>query len=147
MKKLITLLLVLLVVFYSCGEKLIDKPENLIPKDEMVLILKDMAILNAAKSTNMGILKDHEIEPTAYIFEKYKIDSIQFVESDRYYASLPVEYESIYTQVESLLDEQKTLMEEKKKIKDSLELVEKKNNLPKNDSLKSSSNLKKDTRQ
>lgn len=147
MKKFVSLVSLLSVVFYSCGEKLMEKPENLIPKDQMVLILKDMAILNAAKITNMGVLKDHDIEPTAYIFEKYRIDSAQFVESDRYYASLPVEYESIYTKVESLLDEQKTLMEEKKKIKDSLERVGKKNNLPKNDSLKSSPNLKKDTLQ
>lgn len=110
----------------SCGEKLMEKPENLIPRDQLVLILKDMAIANAAKGVNIGILKDHDIEPTSYVFEKYGIDSTQFVESDRYYASLPVEYEAIFEEVEALLDAQKTHLEEQKKIQDSLRLLESK---------------------
>lgn len=128
MKKYIgTILLVLLCI--SCAEKLIEKPDNLIPKDKMVMILKDMAIVNAAKGTNLGKLKDNGIEPTTFIFEKYEIDSAQFVNSDRYYASLPLEYESLYKQVEVNLEQQREEVMAAKKVNDSLNLLK---NSPKN---------------
>ncbi|MFS4468684.1 DUF4296 domain-containing protein [Maribacter sp. 2210JD10-5] len=111
----------LLLFLLACGEKLIDTPENLIPKDEMVLILKDMAILNAAKGINLGKLKEYGIDPTNHVFEKYGIDSAQFVESDRYYASLPEDYEALYIEVETLLEKEKEILDEAKKLVDSLE--------------------------
>jgi hypothetical protein len=120
-----TFFLLLFVLLFSCAEKLMDKPENLIAKDKMILIFNDLAILNAAKSTNMAILRKHEIEPTSYIFEKYDIDSLQFVESDRYYASIPEEHESIYRAVEAKLTIEKDRQAEIKKVKDSLETLEK----------------------
>lgn len=125
MKKYI-ILLVSVIFTISCGEKLIEEPENLIPRKDMVLILKDMAIVNAAKGINMGILKDNGIDPTSYILNKYEIDSAQFVDSDRYYASLPLQYEGIYKEVEGLLDEEKIRLEELKKINDSLKLQKRK---------------------
>lgn len=128
MKKYIGTILLLLICI-SCAEKLIEKPDNLIPKDKMVMILKDMAIVNAAKGTNLGKLKDNGIEPTTFIFEKYEIDSAQFVDSDRYYASLPLEYESLYKQVEAGLEQQREEVEAAKKVKDSLNLLK---NSPKN---------------
>ncbi len=97
-----------------------EKPANLIPKEKMVLILNDLAIVNAAKVTNAQILRKHDIEPTNYIFTKYGIDSIQFVESDRYYASIPEEHEDIYTAVEAKLEAEKERIAQAKKIKDSL---------------------------
>ena len=124
MKKF-TIILSGLLLLHSCAEKLIEKPENLIPRDEMVQILKEMTILNAAKGISLGILKDNGIEPTTFVFQKYDIDSLQFVESDRYYASLPQEYEAIYKEVERLLEAQKERAEEIKKINDSLKLLEK----------------------
>lgn len=124
MKKNI-IILVGLMVFFSCAQKLIEKPENLISKDKMVNIVKEMTVINAAKSTNSGILKEYSIDPTSYVFKKYDVDSTQFVESDRYYASLPQEYEAIYMEVESLLEKEKEQMEEAKKINDSLNLLKK----------------------
>jgi len=101
-----------------------EKPENLIPKEKMVLILNDLAIVNAAKVTNAQILRKHDVEPTAYIFAKYGIDSIQFVESDRYYASIPEEHEEIYTVVEAKLEADKERIAAAKKLKDSLKALE-----------------------
>ncbi len=119
------IILIGLMVFFSCAQKLLEKPDNLIPKDKMVSILKDMTVINAAKSTNSGILKEYGIDPTNYVFKKYDIDSTQFVESDRYYASLPQEYESIYREVESLLEKEQERMEEAKYTSDSLNLSKK----------------------
>lgn len=90
----------------------------------MVEVLKDLAIVNAAKTTNATILRDNNIEPMRHIFEKHGIDSTDFVESDRYYASLPVQYESIYKEVESKLEKEQEILKKAKEVKDSLNLLE-----------------------
>ena len=123
------------MVLISCVENLIEKPDNLIPRDKMVTILEEMAILNAGRTTNMLILKENGIEPTEYLFEKYGIDSISFVESDRYYASLPLEYVSMYEEIEASLIEKKEILDETKKINDSLKVLERQALRRKNDSL------------
>ena len=124
MKYSLSFILVMLLLF-SCAEELIQKPENLIPQDKMVLIFKEMAIVNAAKGTNIGKLKDNGIEPTSYIFEKFEIDSAQFVDSDRYYASKPLLYETMYKDVEAKLENQRIQLEAMKKEKDSISLLKK----------------------
>ncbi len=111
---------VLFMLLFSCVEKLVEKPDNLIPKEKMVNILNDMAILNAAKSTDITILRNHGIEAMEYIYSKYEIDSVQFVESDFYYASLPQEYEAIYIEVEAKIEKEKERIEEVKKVNDSV---------------------------
>jgi hypothetical protein len=122
-----SIILFFLPLIFSCAQKLIEKPQNLIPEDKMVSILKEMTVVNAARSTNLYILKENGVEPTAYVFKKYDVDSIQFVESDRYYASLPSVYESIYVKVEALLEKEKEQVERIVKIKDSLNLKKTKN--------------------
>lgn len=102
------------------------KPENLIPKEKMVQILSDLAMVNAAKVVNPQILRNHDINPTDYIFTKYSIDSIQFVESDRYYASIPDEHEAIYIEVEAILEVEKERAVAIKRVKDSLKTIDKK---------------------
>lgn len=120
------LILLCFVFLYSCAQKLIDEPDNLITKKKITNILYDLAILNAAKSTNSKILKDNGIEPMEFLFSKYEIDSIQFVESNRYYASLPEVYENIYTTVNEKLKSESKRMEDVKKTIDSLKTIERK---------------------
>lgn len=117
-------LLLLIVCFLSCNENLLEKPDNLIPEDKMVEVLKDLALVNAAKSTNIAVLQDNDIEPMAYVFGKHDIDSLQFVESDRYYASMPPDYERIYQKVESRLEKEIKVLEEDKNVNDSLRKIE-----------------------
>lgn len=107
----------------SCAEELIKKPEELISEDQMVEILKEMALLNAAKGTNVMKLEENGIDPTTFIFDKFKIDSAQFVDNDRYYASLPLVYERIYKRVESKLGHLEEEIQAQKKINDSLHLL------------------------
>jgi len=118
-------ILTILVCLTSCSEKLLEKPENLIARDKMVEVLKDLAKVNAAKTTNAAILRDNDIDPMAYIFVKHSIDSMQFVESDKYYASLPVEYGRIYKDVESILEKEQAILNETKAAEDSLRLQKK----------------------
>lgn len=115
---------ILIISLLSCNNNLLEKPDNLVPEDKMVEVLKDLAIVNAAKSTNITVLQDNDIEPMAYIFEKHGIDSLQFVKSDRYYASLPPEYERIYKKVESKLEKETKVIEKAKEVRDSLRRIE-----------------------
>ena len=124
------ILLTALVILVSCGEKVIEKPNNLIPKEKMVDMLYDIALINAAKGTNPNILEEYDIEPTSYLFKKHGVDSLQFVSSDLYYASIPVEYEEIYEKVSSRLEHDKKAIEEERKRKsDSTRNLSKKKNL------------------
>jgi hypothetical protein len=122
MRKLV--FIYLMFVLASCAEKLMEKPENLIPEAKMVEILNDLAIVNAAKVTNIQVLRDNDIEPMQYIFVKHGIDSLQFVESDRYYASIPELHEEIYIEVEEKLEVEKEQLTAEKKIRDSLKVME-----------------------
>jgi hypothetical protein len=105
----------------ACAEEAIDKPKNLIPKERMADILYELAIINSANSTNPATLQDQGIRAMPYIYEKYGIDSAQFMNSDIYYASRPMDYESIYKVVEGRLKVQKdSLEDERRKLSDSI---------------------------
>ncbi|MGI9551248.1 MAG: DUF4296 domain-containing protein [Aurantibacter sp.] len=123
MKRLLLFSIAVLVI--SCAEKLIQEPDNLIPAEKMVAILNDLAILNTARTTSMGKLEDNGVESMKFIFKKYGIDSAQFVRSDRYYASRPIEYESIYSKVEAMLEAENKRLKEIKQLTDSLKQLEK----------------------
>lgn len=115
MKKVI--LFIICVGLISCGEKVVKEPEQLISKEKMADILYDLAILTAAKNTSSEILVKNKIETMEYLYAKYSIDSVQFVENNLYYASMPSEYVAIYTVVDSRLDSVQKIMEEARKIK------------------------------
>jgi len=90
----------------------------------MIDILNDVAILNAAQTTNGSKLEANGIESMKFIFKKHNIDSAQFVLSDRYYASRPVEYESIYSKVAQRLELEGKRLKDAKLLKDSLKQLE-----------------------
>ncbi|MDX1768376.1 MAG: DUF4296 domain-containing protein [Arenibacter troitsensis] len=115
------IVVIFLGLLFSCNEKVVVKPENLIPEDKMATILYDISLLNAGKIINESILNEYDIEPMGYIYTKYGIDSIQFVKSDTYYASMPTVYEAIYTKVKDRLEKDEKFFEvERKQKQDSL---------------------------
>jgi len=104
-------LLITFIILFSCGEEVIDMPVNLISKEKMIDILYDMAIINAAKTNAPQVMEDRNFVPMQYIYNKYEIDSIQFVSSDLYYASKPLEYEDIYEKLEERIKKEKERFE------------------------------------
>lgn len=102
-------------LLFSCNEQLVEKPKNLIPQQKMEAILYDISVLNAGRSINESILTEHDLDPMGYIYNKYKIDSLQLVQSDTYYASLPIVYEAIYIQVKERLEQEQELLETARK--------------------------------
>jgi len=115
MKRLLIIFLVLVSV--SCVEKVIEKPKNLISKEKMVDILYDIAVFEAAKSTNKVIIESNDLEIMKLVYTNYETDSISFVESDLYYASMPLEYQSIYEAVEARLETNRLALEQERKRK------------------------------
>ncbi|WP_461532525.1 DUF4296 domain-containing protein [Sinomicrobium sp.] len=105
------LFLTVFVVVSSCKESAVDKPDNLIPEDQMKDIFFDLALLNAARTVDPATLRKNHIVSEEYIYHKHAIDSIQFVESNLYYASMPNRYDSMYKEVEERL---KRMEEEEK---------------------------------
>ena len=114
---------IIISLLVSCAEKLIKEPDNLIDEGKMENILYDLAIMNAANNVNKEILKKNNIKVMDYLYAKYKIDSLQFVQNNEYYAAIPLKYEKIYKNVEARLTTMKENFALIQKQKDSLKRV------------------------
>ncbi len=113
--------MVFILLVVACNEKVIEKPENLIPREKMIDIYFDLSLINAGKAIDPDALENSGIEPMSYIFKKYAVDSAQFVSSDLYYAAIPVEYEAIYKTLETRLEEHRMgIVEERERVSDSV---------------------------
>lgn len=107
MKKIIAFLAIV-AVLVSCKDEVLKKPNRLIEKDEMINIMYDLSLLEAIKYQNPTSLDTFKINPKKYIYQKYKIDSLQFSKSNTYYASNYEEYAKIIDQVNDRLTKNKT---------------------------------------
>ena len=106
MKKII-ILLEILFVFVSCKDEVVKKPNRLIEKETMVNIMYDLSVLDAIKYQNPASLDTFKIDPTRYIYKKYKIDSLQFAQSNVYYASNYKDYSDVIDQINARLTKNK----------------------------------------
>jgi hypothetical protein len=121
--------LAILILFLSCKEEVVEKPDRLIEKNKMVDIMYDLAILEGMKYQNITSLVDYNVNSSQYIYKKYKIDSLQFVQSNVYYASNYEKYKDFFDEIVKRIDDQKAvvdslvLIDVKKKVKlDSIKL-------------------------
>lgn len=123
-----------LVLLSSCQNiQEVPKPENLIPEAKMTNILEDLAKIEAAINLNTRDFEKRGINPTAYIFEKYKIDSVQFAQSNAYYMQNFEISKRMYQEVRSRLKQQKQALDSLIHLKDSIQNTKKK--MGKKDSL------------
>jgi hypothetical protein len=107
MKKII-ILLAIVIVFISCKDEVIKKPNRLIEKETMVNIMYDLSVLDGIKYQNPSSLDSFKINPKKYIYNKYKIDSVQFAQSNIYYASNYEEYAGIIDEINNRLTKKKS---------------------------------------
>jgi len=128
MKKFITISVVVFLCF-GCEPKIKpDKPDNLISKEKMTNVLYDMFIASSAKGTSRTKFEKLGLDPETYILKKYSIDSIQFAQSNNYYAHDLEAYKAIIEKVKTKLSVEKEKYaaidkeeaEENKRKKDSL---------------------------
>jgi hypothetical protein len=102
---------VLLSLILSCKEEVIKKPENLIEKEVMVDILYDLSLLEAINFQTSKSLEKYKLTPSEYIYQKYKIDSLQFAQNNMYYAADYKAYKKMNEQINTRLDKNKILIE------------------------------------
>ncbi|GLB48495.1 DUF4296 domain-containing protein [Neptunitalea lumnitzerae] len=124
MKKILLLLVCCGIGFVSCKQNLVDEPDDLIPANTMEKIIYDLSMLNALKAVESDVLEKNNIDAQQYLFEKYKIDSLQFANSSVYYASKnPEEYGKMYERVKFRIEKQLDI------VKDSIDLARRKQNI------------------
>ncbi len=102
MKK-IALLVSLIFCISSCINETIKAPKKIIERDQMIEILYDLSVLEALKSQTMGGQTTYP-KPFELIKEKYKIDSLTFVQNTQFYASDLEDYKKLYAEVKKKLD-------------------------------------------
>lgn len=116
MKRIFSFLMGLVLLFFACDDKhKPQKPNNLIPKDQMERILYDLYIVNSAKGINKKVLEQNNVIPETYILTKYNIDSLQFVQSNDYYAFDSEGYKTIIENVKARLQKEKKFFEDLEK--------------------------------
>ena len=103
----------------ACWSTIIDKPDDLISKNEMVDILTDMLIAIGAEDIKNNNLQ-RNVNYFPLVFEKYNIDSTQFKESNAYYISRIDDYEQILKRVEARLKKLKEDFDSERVKQDSL---------------------------
>lgn len=83
------------------------KPDNLLSESQMVNIITDISLITAAKGVQKKVIEAEKINLEEFVFQKHNVDSLQFAESNNYYAYDVKTYESIYQRVNQRLENQK----------------------------------------
>ncbi|MCV9932159.1 DUF4296 domain-containing protein [Flavobacterium sp. LS1R47] len=136
MKKIIIIISVLLLAV-GCKKELVKKPERLVERDKMIDIMYDLSLLEAIKYQNPISLDSCDTNPTRFILKKYKVDSLQFVKSNMYYAANYNDYKIMFDEVGTRLEKNKKKIDSVIKIEEKKKkLLEKKNKAVKKDSVK-----------
>jgi hypothetical protein len=121
------LLFVVASLLFGCdGIEKPKKPQHLISKENMINILTDAYLSNAARSISSKDIRDKGLHLDSIIFKKYQIDSLQFAESNAYYSTDLNVYTKLFKKVETKLqfvkDIADSLKKEDKKTRPELDL-------------------------
>ena len=105
--KNIVLLFITAFFVQGCDKSVVKEPKNLIEQETMIEILYDISVLEAIKVSNPESLIKRNINASTYIYKKYKIDSTQYAQSDKFYASDVKNYHDMFNTVIEKLNDQK----------------------------------------
>ena len=119
MRKLLVFFIIFLL--FSC-EKIVDKPKNLIEKQEMAEIIADFAIYDQTYT----VKPDANMELVSrFVLKKHKIDAKTYRDSYKYYISNPEEMDDIFAEAKEII------LDKDPKLEDYIEKKRKENpNLP-----------------
>ena len=108
MKRIVLFLSFLTV---ACGTQMIDPPERLIEKDKFVDILFDLTLYNGIRNHTTPVFSTQEMQIMPYLYSKYEFDSVQFFESNLYYASRGDLYLAMLDTVRARIERTEQLMD------------------------------------
>lgn len=110
----------LVILLVSCTSNTIfEKPDDLIPKDTMSLLVQEMSVATSAKYINNKNF-EKRINYMPLVYDRFKIDSVRFQTSNMYYMSKIDLYQEILTDAKENLEKQKSFFDEIKTRTDSL---------------------------
>ncbi len=107
----IVYLILLLVLLSSCSTRMMEPPEDLIEESVFSDILYDVAVLKAVHSTSPATLESQGILIMPYIYEKYDVDSLQLINSNKYYSTLGDRYFKLFESIETRLAEKSEVID------------------------------------
>lgn len=117
----ISIIFFISLFFGSCtSNTILEKPENLIPRDQMVDLITDLIIAKEAKGIKNENL-ERKINYATILFEKYQIDSLRFKKSNLYYTSKIDDYNDILSKVDKRLKQYLVQIEKEIRENDSIE--------------------------
>ncbi len=109
------LLLLLLITLFACNEAVETIPDNVLSKEDMISVMVDVQLIEAALSLNQS----EEAKETAYynydsVLKKHNLSREKFVHSFKYYAEHPGLMEQIYEEMLSELSKRQAEVENEK---------------------------------
>jgi len=107
----IVYLILLLVLLSSCSTRMMEPPEDLIEESVFSDILYDVAVLKAVHSTSPATLESQGILIMPYIYEKYDVDSLQLINSNKYYSTQGDRYFKLFESIETRLAEKSEVID------------------------------------
>jgi len=120
MNKFIYIFFISIILGSCTSNTIIKKPKDLIPKNQMVDLITDMLLAEGGDNIkNKGLQRNINYFPL--VFEKYKIDTVRFKESNYYYTSRIDDYDEILGKVDERLKALKKQYDDERRISDSLE--------------------------
>lgn len=113
-------ILILLIVASSCADGIprLEKPDNLIPKDKMIEVLKEMTKLEAHIWIHYVSVDKYNkvmINSGDSLLNSYGLAKPEFEKSMEYYGSRQLEMQDIYSEVLDELNEELGELEAKEK--------------------------------
>jgi len=119
MKKIIYILFISILIVSCTSKTIFKKPDDLIPKEQMVDLLVDIQLARGAKSVKNKDGK-RNIDYMHLVYEKYQIDSTRFVESNFYYTTDVDQYADILKKVKKQIIEKRDFYDKIVRERDSL---------------------------
>lgn len=91
----------------GCSKDKTPKPAGLIPQEKMEEILYDLNMFQAVRNSNYNLYQTENLNAQQYIYKKYNIDSLEFTQSHKYYASDIEQYEKMLDRLLNRIDQEK----------------------------------------
>jgi hypothetical protein len=109
----------ILFLFSCTSNTILEKPSNLIPKDSMSLLIEEMMIASSSKFIK-NKFQENDVNYMTLVYERFKIDSLRFQESNLYYISKIDDYQKIIEKATQSLEAKKAFYGSQKTRLDSL---------------------------
>lgn len=126
MKNFVVIILVLFLSV-SCKKELVKQPKGLIERGKMIDIMYDLSLLEAIKYQNPLSLDSSDTSQKRFVWQKYKVDSLQFAQSNIYYAADYDDYKDMFDEIAKRLEKNQRAADSLAKIDEKKAAKEKKN--------------------